>query len=288
MERPRRLHVPVSRRVALSAYPRGLDLPGIPFLLVHGLASNSWMWDGVAEELERLGHPVIPVDLRGHGRSDKPDDGYDFLSMTIDLTAVIDEMDILPPVVAGQSWGGNVVMELAARRPDRVRAVVAVDGGTIELSRTYPEWPQARAALAPPELSGTPLPELEARIRRMHPDWPETGIQGALGNFQVQPDGTVTPWLSRSHHMLILRHLWEHKPPKLYPRIQQPVLFQMAEKPNDDTERTAERQRTLQVAKENLADARVEWFRPADHDLHAQYPVRCARSMAAFAAGTGG
>ncbi len=43
-----------------------------PFVLVHGLASNARLWDGVATALVAAGHPVFAVDLRGHGRSSKP------------------------------------------------------------------------------------------------------------------------------------------------------------------------------------------------------------------------
>ncbi len=81
-----RLRVPVTEDVVLSAFPRRLeDLRGAPFLLVHGLASNARMWDGVGEELARLGHPSVAIDQRGHGRASKPDDGYDFGTLTNDL-----------------------------------------------------------------------------------------------------------------------------------------------------------------------------------------------------------
>ena len=279
-----RLHVPVSRTIALSAYPRGLDGPKVPFLLVHGLASNSRMWDGVAEVLAQNGHPVIPIDLRGHGRSDKPDEGYDFGTLTTDLIAVIDEMDIEPPIVAGQSWGGNLVMELAARHPDRVCGVIGVDGGTIELSVALPDWDQAAAVLAPPDLRGTPVTDLETWIRQAHPDWPETGIFGTMANFQVLADGTVVPWLTRERHMIILRHLWEHHPSGLYPRLRVPVLLQSAETPGEDPVRAEFRRRSVDEAIAAIPRASVEWFRPADHDLHAQFPDRCARSMMDFVA----
>ncbi len=42
---------------------------------------------------------------------------------------MIERLGIERPVVAGQSWGGNVVLELAARRPELVRGIVCVDGG---------------------------------------------------------------------------------------------------------------------------------------------------------------
>ncbi len=53
-----------------------------PFLLVHGLASNARTWDGVAARLAAEGHPVVAIDQRGHGLSDKPDDGYDYATVT--------------------------------------------------------------------------------------------------------------------------------------------------------------------------------------------------------------
>ena len=280
-----RLRVPVTESVALSAFPRGLEeLRGTPFLLVHGLASNARLWDGVGEELARLGHPSIAIDQRGHGRASKPDDGYDFRTLASDLLRVIDEMDIDPPIVAGQSWGGNVVMELAARYPERIRGVVGVDGGTIELSAVLPQWEQAATVLAPPDLRGTPVTELEAWLRRAHPDWPESGIAGTLANFQVLGDGTVAPWLTKEHHMTILRHLWEHHPARLYPHIRVPVLLQSAEPATEDPARTAMRHASVEAAQQAIPGTTVEWFKPADHDLHAQFPERCARSLADFAA----
>ena len=92
-----------------------------PFLLVHGLASNARLWDGVAAALAAAGHPVVAVDQRGHGRSAKPDSGYDLPTCAADLVAG-DRPPRLgsSPVVAGQSWGGNVVLAVGARpaRPD--------------------------------------------------------------------------------------------------------------------------------------------------------------------------
>ncbi len=86
---------------------------GRPFLLVHGLASNALLWQGVAEHLAAAGHRVVAVDPRGHGESDAPADGYDTVTAAADLRAVSAALDLQDPVVVGQSWGGNVVLRHA-------------------------------------------------------------------------------------------------------------------------------------------------------------------------------
>ncbi len=92
---------------------------GRPFVLLHGLASNSLTWAVVARHLQAAGHAVYAVDQRGHGHSDKPDDGYDFGTVTEDLELLCDRLGLASPIVAGQSWGGNVVLEFGARYPTR-------------------------------------------------------------------------------------------------------------------------------------------------------------------------
>src|SRR4051812_8795959 len=74
-----------------------------PFLLVHGLSANARLWNEVAAELSAAGHPVTAVDLRSHGESDAPPDGYDTATAADDLAA----LGIAGAVVAGHAWGGN-------------------------------------------------------------------------------------------------------------------------------------------------------------------------------------
>ena len=113
------------------------------FLLIHGLASNARMWDGVGDALQESGYASVAIDLRGHGLSDKPDSGYDFDTVCDDVVGVLDHLSIDRAVFVGQSWGGNVVVHAAHRHPDRVIGSVAVDGGVIELGRVFPDWNDA-------------------------------------------------------------------------------------------------------------------------------------------------
>jgi pimeloyl-ACP methyl ester carboxylesterase len=245
----------------------------VPFLLVHGLASNARLWDGVATDLAGRGHGVAAVDQRGHGQSDKPDDGYDFASVAGDLVDLIGALGLDRPVAVGQSWGGNVVMELAARHPELVRGVVGVDGGWIDLRR-FPTFEACAAAMSPPDTVGMPAADIEAAMRRRHRDWPETGIQGALACFEMRADGTVAPWLTRSRHLAILRAMWEQRIDEVHRRVAVPVLLV----PCDDgsgSERMERKRREVAKATARLAVARTAWF-TAHHDVHAQRPTEVA------------
>jgi pimeloyl-ACP methyl ester carboxylesterase len=178
------------------------------------------------------------------------------------------------PVVCGQSWGGNVVIELAHKYSHLVSGVVPVDGGFLELQNNFANWDSCAVALRPPNLIGTPAKQMRAYMQSAHADWPQTGIDGAMANMEHLPDGTIKPWLTLERHMLVLRGLWEHKPTHLYSDIKVPVLFVPAEGPGGvfaETKRSA-----VEHAVQLVPNVRVEWFSPADHDLHAQHPSRFA------------
>ncbi|MEO5964561.1 MAG: alpha/beta fold hydrolase [Candidatus Limnocylindrales bacterium] len=274
--------VPVAAEVEVAVDtwgPVGVSSSAVdqaPFLLVHGLASNARMWDGVAARLAEREHAVATVDLRGHGRSSKPDGPYDMATVADDVAAVIGALGWDRPVVAGQSWGGNVVLELAHRHPDVVRGIVCVDGGWLEPCAAFPSWEACRDRLAPPRLAGLHRDDIEGYIRSAHPDWPETGIAGTLANFEVRPDGTITPWLTFDRHIAVLRGMWDHRPSDIYAGIPVPVLLVPAD--TGAGEQAQQKREGVALAAASLPNAHVRWF-TADHDIHAQHPVELADVM---------
>jgi pimeloyl-ACP methyl ester carboxylesterase len=97
-----------------------------PVVFVHGLGSAGYLeWRFNLSALARS-HRVFAPDLPGFGRSEQPPDGYG-----IPLFAgVIEEylrVQRLRPVLVGASMGGRVALEVALRRPDRVRKLVLVN-----------------------------------------------------------------------------------------------------------------------------------------------------------------
>ncbi len=266
---------PVADRTAEAS----ASAPGIPWLMVHGLASNARLWDGVAELLALAGHPVVAVDLRGHGQSSTPAGSFDVASVAEDLSLLLSALGWDQAAVAGQSWGGNVVLELAALHPEQVDTLVCVDGGTIRLAERWPQWDDCREALAPPPLAGMPLSQIQSWIADSAADWPESGRQGTLHNFELQLDAdgteTIAPWLAFDDHLTVLQGLWEHDPVSRYADVAAPTVLIGAvgtNEPADDPDKFA----AISAAADAIPTARAVWFAPAHHDVHAQMPGEVA------------
>jgi pimeloyl-ACP methyl ester carboxylesterase len=245
---------------------------GTPFVLLHGLASNSLTWGLVAERLAAAGHHVVAVDQRGHGLSEKTDDGYDFDTISHDLFRLVERLGIDRPIICGQSWGGNVVLAFGARHPGVARGLGFVDGGFLHLQANPANtWESVSVRLRPPDLIGTPRTTLKEWMVQAHPDWDEQGIEATLGNFDTQPDGTLRPWLTLDRHMRILRAMWEQDTPVLYPQVREPVLMCVAERKSDED--TAYIRDLVARAEAGLARSETRWFANTDHDIHVHRPA---------------
>jgi pimeloyl-ACP methyl ester carboxylesterase len=275
---------PIERRVEVAAgvhlhvEVRTGNRAAAPFVLVHGLASNARLWDGVAEYLNGLNHTVVTIDQRGHGRSDAPEAGYDLETAVADLLALIDALELERPVPVGQSWGGTVVLELAWRRPEKVRGIACVDGGVVDLAQSYPVWEDCLAKLTPPALDHLTLAELETRIRTSVPHFTDRAIAAYLHCFRTRSDGTIEPRLGRSHHLSILRSLWEHRPSTRWATLKTPTLLMLADA--GDEARTANKRRAESAARAAGGKLRSIWFSPGHHDLHLEFPVRVGDLLA--------
>jgi pimeloyl-ACP methyl ester carboxylesterase len=268
--------VPVAAGVTLRVRHRaGIASP--PFLLVHGLSSNARLWDEVADRLAAEGHPVYAVDLRSHGQSDAPEDGYETATAAADVAAVCAEVGVAAAVVAGQSWGANVVLRMAAEHPALVAGLALVDGGWINLSADFASFQACAAALRPPDLSGATAEGMRGYLRRTHPDWSAAAIEATVANLRIEPDGTVTRRLSIPRHMSIVRSMWDDPPTQWYPAIAAPVLLLPAIP--KDPERAERARARVAAAQAALPRATVREYVNADHDLHAQQPERLARDL---------
>jgi pimeloyl-ACP methyl ester carboxylesterase len=268
--------LPVGPHLAL----RRTDGERRPILLVHGLSSNARTWDAVAARLAAVGHEVVAVDQRGHGHSEQTAQGYTTGQCAADLAQLIELLGFTgarAPVVAGQSWGGNVVVELAARH-GLAAGLGLVDGGWIRLSQRFATFDECWAAMAPPRFDGLRADRLTQRFAEGHPDWSDEARAATLANFEVLDDGSVRPWLRREHHRDIVRSLFEGEPAAQFPAIDVPVVLVpvVADPPGDfDVAKRA----AVAEAESLLTDAYVRWYVGADHDVHVQHPHELADDL---------
>jgi pimeloyl-ACP methyl ester carboxylesterase len=255
-----------------------------PFLLVHGLASNARLWDGVARRLVEGGRSAVALDLRGHGHSDKPETGYDFATIARDLRALIGFLGpgFERPILVGQSWGAGVVLDFAVRNPELTRGIVLVDGGLTDLRDAFPTWDVCWERLAPPQLVGMPLSSVEAYFHSAHADWPEEGLEGSLGNFEIRPDRTIAPWLSRDHHKAILEAMWGQRTAALWSALRVPALIIPVDGGESDWTKAKRAGVEVAMAAAGVggAPALVSWFE-GDHDIHAQHPAELTEAILA-------
>lgn len=248
---------------------------------LHGLASNAKWWDLVAEHLAPR-RRVIAIDLRGHGRSDRPDDGYDFPTVAHDVFEVCAQLHPGPVVIAGHSWGASVALEYAADVAATL-GCICVDGGATDLKAYFgPTWEMAEQTMKPPSLAGITGETLRAWMDSSpisEGSTPAIAASILLGNFEDDGTGHLRPRLSLARHMQIARHLFELDGYQLMTRIRCPVLFIPAGHPDhEDTPKVHAMERARTVLGER---ASVEWV-DGVHDIPVQRPEQVAAAMERF------
>ena len=254
----------------------------LPILALHGLASNARWWDLVAPHLSPP-HLVVAPDLRGHGLSSKPPDGYGFDEVVQDVRDLVAAIGMQAPVVVGHSWGASVALLLAMEA--EVAGVVCVDGGVVDLHEVFgTSWEDAREAMRPPRIEHLD----ESRLRQFVSSWDlaqevgeEAALAALLGNFQRGPDGWLTPRLDISRHMKIAEALYRLDLERVWPRVNCPVLFLLAD---DGSSRIpAKRLRAQQAVAQTGGPARAVFVR-GQHDLPVQHPEAVAAQIGRFIA----
>ncbi len=97
-----------------------------PLLLLHGLADCGLVWASLGDYLATDYHIVAP-DLRGHGDSSKPDQGYGFADFIGDLEALMAHLGWSSASVLAHSWSAKILMIWATKQPERFEKLILVD-----------------------------------------------------------------------------------------------------------------------------------------------------------------
>ena len=109
--------------VAIRYLDRGA---GPAVVLVHGFAGSierSWINTGILQDLAR-DHRVLALDLRGHGRSDKPHEPLEYSELADDVIRLMDHAGVRRAHAVGYSLGGIILLKLLTTDPERFERVV--------------------------------------------------------------------------------------------------------------------------------------------------------------------
>lgn len=120
----------VRQGAALRWTPERVTGPAV--VLLHGFLDAAGSWDLVAPLLAAAGHPVIALDLRGHGEGHRadPHDYYHFPDYLLDVDALVHaHADLAAPfVLVGHSMGGMASTLFAGTYPERVSHLINIEG----------------------------------------------------------------------------------------------------------------------------------------------------------------
>ncbi|CAL9538681.1 alpha/beta fold hydrolase [Streptomyces sp. enrichment culture] len=114
-------------------------------LLVHGFPESWYSWRRQLPALAAAGFRAAAIDVRGYGRSSRPDDAaaYRMLDLVADNVAVVEALGERSAVVVGHDWGATVAAHSALLRPDVFRAV-----GLLSVPYTPPGGPRPSEVFA--------------------------------------------------------------------------------------------------------------------------------------------
>ena len=256
--------VRLSTGVSLSYVESGATL-GTPVLLLHP-------WGESLRCFERL-LPLLPasiraiaMDQRGHGRADKPTDGYTLTDFARDVEALMDAIDVPAAVLLGSSSGGYVAQQVAVTSPARVTGLVLVG--------------------SPRSLRGRPpfADELDRLADPVDRDWVEQSLTW-FPRFHEVPDWYIEDRVADGVH--IPAHVWRDvfaglitaAPPTEIETISAPTLIIWGDR--DDLLKR-EDQEALSAA---IPGSRLVVYEGTGHLVLWEQPGRVAADLTAFVEG---
>jgi len=118
-----------------------------PTFCLHGITAQHRAFNALARHLASS-HHLVGMDLRGRGDSAKPESGYGLEAHAGDVIRVLDHLDLERAVIVGHSMGGFVALKMALHYPERVRALVLLDGGWPRIEASSEEMSEEQEAAA--------------------------------------------------------------------------------------------------------------------------------------------
>ena len=115
---------------------------GPPLVMVHGMTGNLAIWHLEIVPALMQDFRMTTYDLRGHGYSEVPPDGYTTADHAMDLKCLLDVLGIAQTDLMGHSFGADVALHFTILFPERVKRLVLVEPGIAALTpiRESEDW----------------------------------------------------------------------------------------------------------------------------------------------------
>lgn len=177
------------------------DPDGPPVVLLHGLFFSRRLFERVVRRVP--GHRFLLLDLRGHGRSSRPQDpeAYRWDAMASDVVALLDHLGIERAVVGGLSLGADVTLALASQHASRLRGVL-IEMPVLDTGRRVAD-PAFRALATTLDLAGRcirPIGRLAAPLRRS--SVPELGALADVVSLEPAAGAAMLRMLLDDHEVV--------------------------------------------------------------------------------------
>jgi pimeloyl-ACP methyl ester carboxylesterase len=184
---------------------------GPPLFLIHGIGASRNAWYGLVEHLKGE-FRCITYDLRGHGKSPRPEPPYALDDLVDDLEALRAELDIERAHIMGHSLGGMIGPAYARKYPDRVISLGLLSTAA---GRTEDDSAKVKGVVAAMRIKGI-APVLETlKDRWFTPEFAErspdviarrmkqvidTDPEVFLSVFDIYAETEMAPWLKEVRH----------------------------------------------------------------------------------------
>ena len=117
----------ISNEFDMNYIDTGEVQSGRTLVFIHGWCSNKFHWNPQIEYFKN-DFRIIAMDLRGHGISSAPAEGYSFEKFASDVNFLLDDLGIEHPIIFGHSMGGAIAIHLVAKLGNYAKGLVMVDG----------------------------------------------------------------------------------------------------------------------------------------------------------------
>ncbi len=231
----------IDKRVKVSQIElqvREYEHPGEAIIFLHFSGANLMMWSrALPYFIEK--YRMLLVDLRGHGKSDAPENGYHMDDMARDVVGMMEMLHLERAHIVGSSLGAEVGLSQAANYPERVISLVC-DGALASEYGPYGIWEGSQAEFeehvtrvlekmhARPE---TVYPSVEALVENSRAGLEEIGWWNesveAMERYSAVKlgEGKYTQAFRKFAREEYMQHYFHYRLEDYYRRLQCPVLM---------------------------------------------------------------